>query len=118
MSIYIDYNAEMSDGRYSARLSRLETLVSVGQVLQTSDEDRNRLVMVVDGFDETRGLVYLRPDWTTWVDDAASGMVDGLEIASSGGFLEFIDVEAREALDKVFGPNSPTVLSGSILQYA
>lgn len=68
MRVLLDFNAETSDGRYFARTSRLESPVRSGQQVQAYDEDDNQLTMTVDGFDESRGLVYLRPDWSTWIN--------------------------------------------------
>jgi hypothetical protein len=68
MRIYIDYNAETADGRFFARLARLDERVELGRVVQTHDDDGNGLVMTVDEIDEDNRLVYLRPDWSTWVD--------------------------------------------------
>ncbi len=68
MRIYIDYNAEGPDGRFYARSARLDGPVSLGEVVQTFDEDDNGVVMIVDEIDEGNGLVYLRPEWSTWVD--------------------------------------------------
>lgn len=63
MRIYIDYNAETADGRFFARLARLDERVELGQVVQTCDDDGNEMVMTVAGLGK---LVYLRPDWDTW----------------------------------------------------
>jgi hypothetical protein len=70
MSVRIDYNAQQSDGRFFARASRLPQL-SVGQIVQSHDEDGNTMMMTVDAVDA--GIVYFRPDWSTWVhgDDCA-----------------------------------------------
>lgn len=68
MPIYVDYNAETADGRFFVRQARLPEPVEVGQVLQTHDDDGNALVVEVDDVDRESGLVYLRPDWSTWVD--------------------------------------------------
>jgi hypothetical protein len=73
--VRIDYNAETPDGRFFARASRLPA-IALGQIVETHDEDGNRLVMAVEEINESTGIVYLRPDWSTWVD----GDSDSLEV--------------------------------------
>lgn len=75
MRVLMDFNAETSDGRFFARTSRLESPVRSGQQVQAYDEDGNQLTMIVDEFDEDRGLVYMRPDWPTWVNGDSAGAV-------------------------------------------
>jgi hypothetical protein len=84
MRVLMDFNAETVDGRFFARTSRLEPPVQPGQLVQAYDEDDNQLVMVVDEFDEDRGLVYLRPDWSTWID-GGSGSMASPEVGSATG---------------------------------
>lgn len=81
MRIYIDYNAETADGRFFARLARLAEGVALGREVQTYDDDGNGLVMTVDEINEDQGLVYLRPDWSTWVD------ADSPRIEIAGGAI-------------------------------
>jgi hypothetical protein len=80
MSIYIDYNAETVDGKFFARLSRLDRAVSPGETVETHDEDKNQLAMIVDEVDEAGGIVYLRPNWSTWIDGDATTAVHGLTL--------------------------------------
>lgn len=75
MRVLMDFNAETADGRFFARAARLESPVRSGERVQTYDEDDNQLVMVVDELDEDRGLVYLRPDWPTWIDGPSADTV-------------------------------------------
>ena len=75
MRVLMDFNAETSDGRFFARVARLESPVRSGERVQTYDEDDNQLVMIVDGFDEDGDLVYLRPDWSTWIDGVSARTV-------------------------------------------
>ncbi len=68
MRLLIDFNAETSDGRFFARTSRVDSPLHMNELVQAYDGDDNQLVMSVDELDDDRGLVYLRPDWSTWID--------------------------------------------------
>jgi hypothetical protein len=68
MRVRVDFNAETPEGTFRALLSRLDGMVSPGDLVEAYDADGDRMVVAVDEIDEGHGLVYLSPDWSTWVD--------------------------------------------------
>jgi hypothetical protein len=116
MRVLIDFNAETSDGRFSALKSRLESPVSLGELIQAHDEDGNQLLVTVEEFDEERGLVYLQPDWSSWIDEDSDSTVVYGAWAQTGTYLRaLIDFgstaglkiglnEAMRTSDLCFGP--------------
>lgn len=117
MRIYIDYNAETPDGRFFARTSRLEHQARIGEAVQTHDEDSNRLVMVVDEIDEDRGLVYLRPDWSTWLDgDSAHLITASGQIRLDRGLVGLLQTRVPAVNGLFFGTTATVHFSGPTIR--
>jgi hypothetical protein len=68
MRVRVDFNAETPYGTFRALVSRLERPVALGDLIEAYDADGDRMVVKVHKIDEDHGLVYLWPDWSTWVD--------------------------------------------------
>lgn len=69
MKINVDFGEV--EGPWLAALREGEVSDAVtGQVVLLVDADRNACYGTVQKIDETMGLVYVEPDWTTWIGHA------------------------------------------------
>jgi len=82
MRVLVDFNAETPDGLFFVRVEQIDAPLSHRQLVQAYDADGDQMMTLVDRIDQERGVVYLRPIWSTWIDgDAAITATSSLPAA-------------------------------------
>lgn len=101
MRFPVDFNAETPDGRFFALLRHLDGPVVIGQLVQAHDADGDQVMALIDQVDHARGIVYVRPNWATWIDGDAAG-----ETHSLAGIAPPVSVPSQATLDVETGTES------------
>lgn len=67
VKVHVDFGE--IEGPWLAAL-REDAAVDTGQLVLLVDGDRNACLGIVQKVDDDAGLIYVEPDWTTWIGHA------------------------------------------------